>query len=658
MSREKVAAHWGDHAVTDELARVHWMGSPVVRAYLNQRVSGRPDGDWLTWAWHRHVVPRLVRRRRAGLRVLVLGCGEGWLERAIAGRPEIASIDACDVADGAVATAEEAARRAGLADRVRYHVVDLDDEPPPGGPYDLAIAHSVLHHVENLELAFPALARSLVPNGLLLFNEYVGPRRFQFTREQLAAMNHALARLPRRLRLSWMMRDPSRPEGVAFPYKEVPTEAEMLAVDPSEAVRSDELPGFLRAWFEVVEEVDYGGSLLHHLLYDVVQNFDPADLRDARLLGLLCLLEAALLATGELPSDYLVAVAVPRRAERRRAPDDRGAARARPPAARVPPAVPVRRVVEHERGETPPPAPRLRIHSRPDRGLRHGVDLPPLRRHLDRLATGNPDTDWTTWVLAGEAAGPPAGRALVLRAPSAWLEPAVAALPAVPAVDVLVPAFDVRGRLTLALRASGGGAPGPPRLVHELAVERGAYGVIFTQGWLGRAPDRRGLARRLADALEPGGLWVGDEWLGPPDGRTTAATLGYARRIAELLQPPGAPPAGLAERLRARLVDLEHELRRRLGPPAPPLAELLGPELELLVHRPTGGALLQRALATALDPAAGALDAAAGDEPAGSRGREADHAFVDLAAYLEERLTRAGAIDDEYACFVARRRPG
>ena len=653
MSREKVAAHWGDHDFTDELARIHWMGSPVVRAYLNQRVSGCYDEDWLTWAWRRHVVPRLGSRRREGLRVLVLGCGEGWLERVIAGRPEVARIDACDVSEGAVAGAEAQARRAGLAGKIRYHVVDLDHEPPPGGTYDLAIAHSVLHHVERLEYAFPELARALRPGGLLIVNEYVGPSRFQFSGEQMTAINDVLARLPRRLRLSSMM------GGAPFPHKELPTEAEMIAVDPSESVRSAELPALLRTWFNVVEEVPYGGTVLQHLLYDVVQNFDPADLRDARLLGVICLIEAALLETGELPSDYLVAVAEPRRDVAAPGPSAPSPVAVGEPG-RVAPAVPVRAVVAHVRGATPPPAPRLRIHSRPDRALRHGVDLPPLTRHLHRLATGNPATDWTTWVLAGEAAGPPSGRALVVEEPPAWLELAVATVPTVTAVDVVVPSFDEGGRLLLALRRAGRDAPEAARPAAELELAAGAYGAIFTNGWLGRAPDRRGLARRLGAALAPSGLWIGDEWLGPPDGRTSAVTLGYARRLAELLQPPGAPPAGLRERLRARLVDLEHEgVRRRLGPPAPPLAELLGPELEVVVHRPTGGALLQRVLGTALDPAAGALDAAAGEGDAASAdAREADLAFVALAAYLEERLTRAGVVGDEYACFVARRRTG
>lgn len=658
MSRDRVAAYWGDHVFTDHLARIHWMGSPVVRAYLNQLVSGDPAADWLTWALHR---PALARRRprpgQAGLRVLVLGCGTGWLERSLARRPQVASIDACDVAEGAVAEAAETARREGLGETIRYHVVDLNAEPPPGGPYDLAVAHSVLHHVENLELAYPALYDCLVPGGVLLLNEYVGPRRFQWSGEQMAVINAVLARLPERYRRSAVM------GGAVYPHKEVPTEAQMIATDPSESVRSDELLAFTRRHFEVLEEVAYGGTVLQQLLYDVVQNFDPARLADARLLGLACLLEEALLREGVLPSDYAVVLARRPEDSRRAEQGARGSTAGRlggrgpltlTPPQPVPRAVPVRLLAAAAAGSEPPPAPRRTIHSRPLRDRRHGMDLPPVRRHLHRLATGDPDCPWITWVLGRllpEQGGAP-GRALVVEAPPAWLAPAVAAAPRVAAADVLVPSFDDEGRLRFAFAAAGASEPPRPAAEALAGLAPAAYLFVFTNGWLGRAPDRAGVGRALVAALAPGGLLIGDEWLGPADGRTSPRTLRYARELAELLQPAGAPAAGWKERLRARLVEIEHGwLRRRSAPPESGLEALLGAAVEIVVERPTGGALLQRVL-----PAAADLWEELSGAGADPGERDAALAFAALAAYAEERLTEAGVVDPEYACFVARRR--
>ena len=642
--RELVSQYWGDHDTTDRLTRIHWMASPVVRAYLNRLASGDATVDWLTWVWRRRVLRQLPGRRP--LAVLVLGCGTGWLERSLAGQRRVGAIDACDVSAGAVAVAAETARRQGLAERIRYHVVDLNREAPPspaaGGGYDVVVAHSVLHHVEELEFAYPRLVEALVRGGLLVMNEYVGPSRFQFTDAQMAVVNAVLARLPERLRMSLI-------QGVPFPHKVVPTVDEMIAVDPSESVRSAELLDLTRRHFEVLDEVPYGGTVLQHLLYDVVQNFDPASLAESRLLALVCLLEEALIREGELPSDYAVVVArrpaggAPRRGGARTPVGPPGGASPGP----VPRALPVGALVAGPPGRgAAPPRPGPGIHTRPFRRLRHGLDLAPLTRHLHRLATGDPACDWLTWVLGQVVAGRPAGRALVVEEPPAWMELAVAAAPEVDAIDRLLPVFD-RGRLRFAFRPAAA-APGPALALADLRLPATAYRYVFSDGWIGLAGHplgsaRRQFAGRLAAALAPGGLLVGDEWLGPPDGRTAPRTLRYARRLAALLADPGAPNAGSGgwqQELRAALVDLQHGVwRARLGPPSPLLAELLGRGMALLVERPTGGALLQRVLATAGERLATAS--------------EVDMAFLEVACYLEERLTGAGAIESEYVCFVA-----
>lgn len=696
--RSKVSGYWGDGEFTGNLARIHWMGSPVVRTYLDQLATGVPAPDWLAWALDHPLTRRGGLRRRGageGWRVLVLGCGAGWLERSIAGRPEIHRIDACDISEGAVAEAAVEARRHGLEEVIRYHVVDLNEEPPPGGPYDVIIAHSVLHHVENLEYAYPRLAAALEPHGMLVVNEYVGPRRFQFSEDQMAVINGVMARLPERYRRSLVM------PGAVYPHKEVPTVEEMIATDPSESVRSDELLGFTRRHFDVREERAYGGTVLQHLLYDLIHNFDPGHAGDARLLSLLCLLEEALIREGALPSDYALQIALAKPgAEEGGKPDPepepagRGALWPEPPqpparAVRVTPGV-LERVDDATRVPQPN-APRRTIHSRPLRDRRHGLDLDPVRDHVHRLASGDAQCDWVSWVL-GTALGdegaaapevsqlalPEGRRALILGGAgggpwdAGWLVAALSASPAVSpritAVDLLTVEAPEGGRWRWALQPGGPEGPVVGRWEGDRLpdLEAGAYGLVFANGWLGRAPDRRGVASRLAAALTPGGLLVGDEWIAPPDGRTDPRTLHYARQLAALLQPLAAPGAGLKERLRARLVDFELGwVRHRFGPPDLSLAEILGPSLELVVERPTGGALLQRVLAPGLDPALFTADGGGGGIEGGEgpgveegtgRSRPARDAFAALAAYLEELLGEAGTLSDEYACFIARRR--
>lgn len=271
---------WNDEERAKQLAHTTWMANTAVLMHLNERATGDPARDWLSsWA-HRWFVGD-------ALRVLVLGCGEGWLERAVAPWPFVAHVDAVDFAEHAVARAREAAR--GLP-KIRYGVVDLNRDELPRDAYDVVVAHSVLHHVENLEHAFAQIERTLRPDATLVMNEYVGPARFQFSDDVLSIMNALLA-------------------CIGFPPKARPTVEEMIANDPTEAVRSDELLAFTERTFEVRERKEIGGTILQHLLYGVVQHFRFEVPRERAILEILCTIEAMLVDARRIPCDYVILAA-------------------------------------------------------------------------------------------------------------------------------------------------------------------------------------------------------------------------------------------------------------------------------------------------------------------------------------------------------------
>jgi SAM-dependent methyltransferase len=275
---------WNSAEFTHTLREVSWMASTAVLMHLNERATGDPARDWLSsWA-HRYFVGR-------DLRVLVLGCGEGWLERAVADWPYVARIDATDVAAEAVARAKEAA-----PPKVHYAVADLNSAMLEPGAYDVVVAHSILHHVENLEHAFAQIERAMKPNAMLIVNEYVGPNRFQFSDDVLRMINELLACLPLRLR-------------GGYERRERPTPQFMMANDPTEAVRSEELMPMIAARFEVLEQKSLGGTILMHLLYDIVQNFRWDDPRERSIIDLLCTFEGALVDAGAIPSDFAILAA-------------------------------------------------------------------------------------------------------------------------------------------------------------------------------------------------------------------------------------------------------------------------------------------------------------------------------------------------------------
>ncbi len=272
---------WNDAHFTDRLAHANWMANTAVLMYLNERATGDPARDWLSsWA-HRYFVGD-------DLRVLVLGCGEGWLERAVAQWPFVAKIDAVDFAADAVERAKETAR--GIA-KIEYGVVDLNRDELPRDTYDVVVAHSVLHHVENLEHAYAQIERTMRANATLVVNEYVGPKRFQYSDDVLRIINALLQCI--------------RPGEV--PTR--PTVEEMIANDPTEAVRSDELLAFTARHFDVLEQKDLGGAILQHLLYDIVQHYRFDVPRERGLIEMLCAIEGMLVDRGRVPSDFVLLAA-------------------------------------------------------------------------------------------------------------------------------------------------------------------------------------------------------------------------------------------------------------------------------------------------------------------------------------------------------------
>ena len=271
---------WNDEQRANHLAHANWMANTAVLMHLNERATGDPARDWLSsWA-HRWFVGD-------ALRVLVLGCGEGWLERAVAQWPFVAHIDAVDFAAEAVARAREAARD---VPKIRYGVVDLNRDTLPRDSYDVIVAHAVLHHVEHLEHAYAQIAQSLRAEGTLIVNEYVGPNRFQYSDDVLSIINALLACL-------------------GHPPKVRPTVAEMIANDPTEAVRSEELLAFTERHFEVLERKPIGGTILQHLLYETVRHYRFEVPRERAIIELLCAIEGMLIDRGRVPCDYVILAA-------------------------------------------------------------------------------------------------------------------------------------------------------------------------------------------------------------------------------------------------------------------------------------------------------------------------------------------------------------
>src|SRR5215470_2912794 len=281
---------WNDGSFTASLESLVWTASPVVRRYLHRLASGDPDCDWLTYEEWRHLSPSLDR-------ALVLGCGTGWLERALAERGRFRSIVACDFASDSVTRARAKARESRHGS-IEYRVVNLEEDDLDG-PYDAIFANDVLHHITNLEGLYRRVGAALAPDGKFFFNEYVGPNRFQYDDDRMDLVNRYFRLLPDRLRLDHLT-------GRTLWRRDRLSRERVEKEDPTEAVRSEEVLPLARRFFHAETESPYGGGLLNPLLFGVIANFRAGHPEDDHLLTTLCETEDRLFRSGAIEPDFAV----------------------------------------------------------------------------------------------------------------------------------------------------------------------------------------------------------------------------------------------------------------------------------------------------------------------------------------------------------------
>jgi 2-polyprenyl-3-methyl-5-hydroxy-6-metoxy-1,4-benzoquinol methylase len=135
--------------------------APEGRAEFNRALFVNLLGtEWLP------AIAEVDRRLRAEppARVADVACGTGWSSIAMATAYPRITVDGFDLDPDAIAAAAGHAREAGLADRVRFSVVDAADPDLPGR-YDLVTIFEALHDMARPVEALAAARRMLAEGG-------------------------------------------------------------------------------------------------------------------------------------------------------------------------------------------------------------------------------------------------------------------------------------------------------------------------------------------------------------------------------------------------------------------------------------------------------------------------------------------------------------
>lgn len=270
----------------------NWWDIPEVMGRWNTMISGDPKVDYCEFYMRRHCADGRE------MSALSLGSGTGYREIELARSGRFKRIDAVEKAHARIAYSRERAERAGFSAAIRYIEADAMRVDVPRERYDLVIVEQFLHHVSPLESMLERISDFLKPTGFFMFNEFVGPSRFQWTDEQLDAANGLLARLPERYRIRWksgtVKRSVHRPGRLA-----------VMLYDPTEAIESSRIVPLVQKTFDVAELKGYGGTVLQLLFSDIAGNFLSSDPETKRLLAMCFAAEDELLRSGALASDFV-----------------------------------------------------------------------------------------------------------------------------------------------------------------------------------------------------------------------------------------------------------------------------------------------------------------------------------------------------------------
>ena len=291
---DTVAQFW-DRTHKDAAGGAHdnYLNHPLIQAYISLRAFGALVShiDAAIEAVRTHTDP--------GDRVLSLGCGPGHKERLLAAALPDREFIGIDIAGEIVAAANAELRQLGF-DNLSLMCGDFNQLELEPASLKIVLGLGAIHHVENLEGLWKASRVALVPGGVVLAQEFVGPNRFQWTDAQIAAGDDVLGRL---------LPDEHK---VHHTRVERPDLAEMITLDPSEAVRSAEIvPTCRAAGFTIEALTSAGGALLQPVLMYQVHTFDPQNWDHNHVLSQLFQEEDRLMREAVLQDDFVMLVARP-----------------------------------------------------------------------------------------------------------------------------------------------------------------------------------------------------------------------------------------------------------------------------------------------------------------------------------------------------------
>lgn len=115
-----------------------------------------------------------------GMKILDVGCGSGYKALVLAHVNPGTTVVGVDLSPRSVEVARQRAEHWGLSDRLKFHVLNLDDLPQLGQKFDYINCDETLYLCPDPSASLQAIASVLNPQGILRVNlhDYYQRRRF------------------------------------------------------------------------------------------------------------------------------------------------------------------------------------------------------------------------------------------------------------------------------------------------------------------------------------------------------------------------------------------------------------------------------------------------------------------------------------------------
>jgi SAM-dependent methyltransferase len=254
---------------------------------ISKPLTGDPGKWWLDEVAQKYLVP-------APARVLSLGCGMAHPEEYLVKHGFAQHIVAYETSQEAIHAARGRIAKTPWASRIDLRCGDSLEDSLESSSFDVIFIEAAIHHFFRIEEMFQMMHRVLKTDGLLIFDEYVGPDHHQYPPDLVQILDSLNACLALQYRFDHLSSGPR--ESMIKPPLEF-----MLNHDPSEGVHASRILPLTYQYFDVIQRKDFGGAIMRPFFTGILPNFDFDDPKDQTVARLIIFLEQELTRHGILP---------------------------------------------------------------------------------------------------------------------------------------------------------------------------------------------------------------------------------------------------------------------------------------------------------------------------------------------------------------------